>query len=353
MEAPTPTSQEISQTILIEQNNTKYSLHLNTSGDIISFSLDYNSKNYTKKISLKEIKDKESRAIFLSYSSKDFVEFLKTSSEMKKISLIEKDNIINIKLEFESMFKKNEIVIELTNKDKNLELIEKELNELKINYNKMKEENEELKKRVENLETEMKEMKKIINPSFNINKLKLGNKSVIMKEKEFDLIHLAIKSRMNKEVKELKKLYQATIDGDGPVNFHSRCDNIPNTLVLIKSAGNRRFGGFSSVQWSSPTNEEYKNDENAFLFSLDKQKIYSHKNDGKAILNRKDYGPSFGYGGYDIWIYKNCIQEKTLRTYESCSDCSYNYNGDNNALSEDGKAGYIYAAEIEVFQVIF
>ena len=352
MEAPTPTSQEISQTILIEQNNTKYSLHLNTLGDIISFSLDYNSKNYTKKISLKEIKDKESRAIFLSYSSKDFVDFLKTSSEMKKISLIEKDNIINIKLEFESMFKKNEIVIELTNKDKNLELIEKELNELKIYYNKMKEENEELKKRVENLETEMKEMKKIINPSFNINKLKLGNKSVIMKEKEFDLIHLAIKSRMNKEVKELKKLYQATIDGDGPVNFHSRCDNIPNTLVLIKSAGNRRFGGFTSAQWSSSSGE-YIKDENAFLFSLDKQKIYSHKNDGKAIYNLKNYGPSFGNGCYDIWISKNCIQEKTLRTYESYSGCSYNYNGDNNALSEDGKGGHIYAAEIEVFQVIF
>ena len=71
--------------------------------------------------------------------------------------------------------------------------------------------------------------------NFNINKIKMGNKSVIMKENEFDMIHLAIKSRLNKEVKELKKLYQATIDGDGSINFHSRCDNIPNTLVLIKS----------------------------------------------------------------------------------------------------------------------
>ena len=88
------------------------------------------------------------------------------------------------------------------------------------------------------------------------------------------------------------------------------------------------------------------------LFSLDKQKIYSYKKDGKAILNYKNNGPCFG-GPYDICIYQHGIQEKHLWTNESASSCSYNYNGDNNALSEDGKASYIYAAEYEVFQVIF
>ena len=165
-------------------------------------------------------------------------------------------------------------------------------------------------------------------------------------------LKLAIKSRLNKEVKELKKLYQATVDGDGAINFHSRCDNIPNTLVLIKSAGNRRFGGFTSAEWKSSSNGEYKDDKNAFLFSLDKQKIYSYKNNGKAICDNKDFGPIFG-SGHDIFIGKHGIQEKHLYTNESYSDCSYNYNGDKNALSEDGKAGYIYAVEYEVFQVIF
>ena len=172
-----------------------------------------------------------------------------------------------------------------------------------------------------------------------------------MNENEFDLIHLAIKSRLNKEVKELKKLYQATIDGDGPINFHSRCDNIPNTLVIIKSAGNRRFGGFTSIPQSS-SGGEYKDDSNAFLFSLDKKKIYSYKKDGKAIYNYKDYGPTFGCG-HSIYIGPNCIQDKKLYTYESNSGCSYNFNGDNNALSEDGKASRIYASEYVVFQVIF
>ena len=51
MEAAKPilTEKEISQTIFIEKNNEKYTLNLNSAGDIITFSLDYNSINYTKK----------------------------------------------------------------------------------------------------------------------------------------------------------------------------------------------------------------------------------------------------------------------------------------------------------------
>ena len=339
MEAPTPSSEDkqISETITIDQDNIRYILHLNSIGNTITFSLEYNSNNYSKKMPLKDIKDKESRAIFNSYSTQDFFEYLKTLSEMKKISVIRKDNSVIIKFEFEVMFKKHEIEIELRSKDNNLELLEKEV--------------KELKKRIDDLETEVKEIKKMLNPNFNINRIKIGNKSVIMKENEFDLIHLAIKSRLNKEVKELKKLYQATIDGDGAINFHSRCDNIPNTLVLIKSAGNRRFGGFTSVQWSSPSSGEYKDDPNSFLFSLDKQKIYSYNKNGKAIYCNKDYGPKFG-NGTDIGISQHGIQEKHLWTNESTTSCSYNYNGDKNALSESG-GSCIYAAEYEVFQVIF
>ena len=75
MEAPTPSNEEISETITIEQNGSKYTLRLNSVGDIITFSLDYNSSNYAKKLTLKEIKDQEARAIFISYQPKDFFEF--------------------------------------------------------------------------------------------------------------------------------------------------------------------------------------------------------------------------------------------------------------------------------------
>ena len=347
-------NQEISETLTIEQDNEHYTLHLNSIGDIISFNLDYNYNNYTKKIPLKEIKDKNSYAIFATMSVNDFIPALKKLSENKKLSLIKKDNNIIIKIEAEIMFINHVVEIELINKIQNLEKIEKELNELKTNYSTLKQENVELKKSIEehkkeinDLKSEINEIKKILNPKNNIiNKLKIGNKSVIMKEDEFDLIHSAIKERLNKEVKELIKLYQATVDGGDVSKFHSRCDNIPNTLVLIKSAGNRRFGGFTTAKWSS--SNEYKEDPNAFLFSLDKQKIYSHKNNGKAIYAYSSYGPCFGNN--EIYIYGNCINEKKMYTYESNDNTWYNYDGDKNALSESG-GREICALEYEVFYV--
>ena len=355
MEAPTP--KEITENICIEQNNTKYSLYISSIGETLTFlitsSSEHKNKIFVRKLALKEIKDTESNPIFSSISCKEFIDYLKALSDMKKISLNIQENIIFINLNAESFLKTLSVEIELFPEDKNFDSIGKELyRELSLNYQILKQENAELKNRVNELEEKVKKIEKLLEPNININKLVLKNKSVIMKENEFEMIHLAIKSRLNKEVKELKKLYQATIDGDGGINFHSRCDNIPNTLVLIKSAGNRRFGGFTSAEWKSPSSGEYKDDKNAFVFSLDKQKIYSYKNNGKAIYDYKDYGPCFG-NGFDIKIEYHGIQEKHLYTNESSSNSSYNYNGDKNALSEDGKCGYIYATEYEVFQVIF
>ena len=154
----------------------------------------------------------------------------------------------------------------------------------------MENENKELKNSIENLKKEnlslkeeIKEIKKILEPINNkfkeklekIEKKKIYNKSVIMKENEFTFINYAIIGNLNKEIKELKKLYQATIDGDRGIDFHRKCDKIPNTLVLVKSAGNRRFGGFTTLTWDSGR----RSDKNAFLFSLDKNKIYFCKND--------------------------------------------------------------------------
>ena len=93
-----------------------------------------------------------------------------------------------------------------------------------------------------------------------------ANLSSIMEENEFEFINSAIKERLNKDAKELKKLYQATVDGFKPETFHSKCDGIPNTLVLLKSEGNRRFGGFTPSQWTSSLHGQPFYDKNTFLF---------------------------------------------------------------------------------------
>ena len=79
---------------------------------------------------------------------------------------------------------------------------------------------------------------------------------------------------------------------------------------------------------------------------------YKCKKDNYSICCSSVNGPCFGFGN-TIKIGKNPIKEKSLRTYETNPQCSYEFNGDNNALSEDGKFEGIFAKDYEVFQVIF
>ena len=63
---------------------------------------------------------------------------------------------------------------------------------------------------------------------------------------EFEMINSSIEQRMKKEILEIKKLYQSTKEVGAPTQFHKLCDNVPNTLVLYKSADDWKFGGFYS-----------------------------------------------------------------------------------------------------------
>ena len=148
---------------------------------------------------------------------------------------------------------------------------------------------------------------------------------------------------MNRKIKNIKKIYQATKDGGNPSIFHSKCDNINNTLVLIHSSGNKRFGGFTSNNWESTQKEFFKDDKNAFVFSLDNQKIYLYKNEGKAIRCFKDYGPCFGYGP-KIGIYGNPLEQKKLFSYvdNASYDFYYIFSRNNPDYAIDYNSFHIF-----------
>ena len=171
-----------------------------------------------------------------------------------------------------------------------------------------------------------------------------------METGEENFIFSEIETRINKSIMSLHKLYQATIDGGYPINFHKKCDNIPNTLVLIKSKGKRRFGGFTPIPWKSERGyiEDKKNQ--TFVFSLDNKKIYNLIGISCAVYHQEDYGPQFGWS--DIIIAGNPIKEYKLLSFPN----DYDYNGDIHPLSEsDYSYGieYIKALEYEVFEVLF
>ena len=258
----------------------------------------------------------------------------------------------------EELKNSNEINEENKKLIKEIKNIREEINEIKnmkeeIKLIKdLKEENNIIKEENKKLKDEMNKIKIILEP-INIRMRNMYNRSFLFDINDFEFIKSGIEDKTGKNVKGLKKLYQATIDGGQTSIFHSNCDNIPNTLTIIRSAGYRRFGGFTTEKWD--TSGKYKDDKKSFLFSLDKKKIYPYKNNGKAIYCHKDYGPTFG-AGFTIKIGGNALKEKKLYTYEYYPDgCSYNFNGDQDALSESGKGkfSYIYASEYEVYEASF
>ena len=125
--------------------------------------------------------------------------------------------------------------------------------------------------------------------------------------------------------KRVKLLYKASKDGDKADNFYAKCENKGPTLTLILTNNQRKFGGYTSLSWKRPVNDDpvYYKDENAFIFSLNKKKKYNLRNEQdrreKAVCMYKNKGPAFG-GGNDFAIYNECCKNSN-----SYSNCPYTY----------------------------
>ena len=106
---------------------------------------------------------------------------------------------------------------------------------------------------------------------------------------------------------KLTLLYRGSRDGFGAKRFHAKCDGKLKTLTIVKSTNDNIFGGYTEVDWT-PNNVFYKNDPNAFLFSLvnkDNQPIkLKHKGIGSAICCHPSYSVTFG-DGHDLYIASN------------------------------------------------
>ena len=83
--------------------------------------------------------------------------------------------------------------------------------------------------------------------------------------------------------------------------FHRKCDKAKRTLILIMDSNGNRFGGFTTKDWDG--NCIQKKDDKAFIFSLDKNKIYGILPDQVAIGCYPAFGPIFF--GCQIRVYDN------------------------------------------------
>ena len=88
-------------------------------------------------------------------------------------------------------------------------------------------------------------------------------------------------------------LYRASDHGWSPQHFHALCDDKGPTLTVYKSKPGRIFGGYTAKDWKS-SQGDYVDDEMAFVFSIDKQRVYEVYKSSGAIYNHAGWGPSFG-----------------------------------------------------------
>ena len=163
---------------------------------------------------------------------------------------------------------------------------------------------------------------------------------IITDIKELDVINKKLLRQNKRTVYTL--IYKATRDGDKSEIFHTMCDSYQNTVVLIKTSKGRIFGGFTHEKWEGE--DINKIDNRAFLFSVDRQKVYTVQKNEEAIGCYKLNGPDFC--GWQIVVHDNFLSNKQCYTGEK----GVNFNTEEDYELNGGEK-YFGIDELEVFQV--
>ena len=146
-------------------------------------------------------------------------------------------------------------------------------------------------------------------------------------------------------------LFSTNIDGDSSSAFHYNCDGFVPTVTVVLDTNGRRFGGYSTQNWSQCSiGNNYSRAPGSFIFNLSNKQKYdlvdqSNKN---AVYRYNSYGPTFG-GGYDLYLCNSCKSNNSYCNKSSSS--SYN-TGNNNLLGSSGQT-YFIVSYYEVYQVVF
>lgn len=285
----------------------------------------------------------------------------KLKKQLESFNESDKEELVKLRAENNDLKKQLE---ELKLKDQD------EINQLNIIVSDLRSENDSLKERIFELEEISKNLENdLLNERENKNKLKTIKKPFPAPREStgMDSSHIVVKDQPRtisvkgeiihdkKEVEFLSKkinkknkkitfniLYKATVDSDKAAAFHEKCDSAQNTLVLIETDKGKRFGGYTTVGWTGDCID--KKDENAFIFSLDKKKIYENIKDEDAIGCYPKFGPIFL--GCQIKIFDNFF-EKGGATFEK----GLNYQTEEDFELNGGEQNF-NVKELEVYQII-
>ena len=146
----------------------------------------------------------------------------------------------------------------------------------------------------------------------------------------YDLSYDISKNIINKEFK------------NEVINFHKKCDNKKNILLICKSK-DEIFGGFTPASFD--TSGKYEFDPNSFLFSINKSKKYDiFLENSSSIYCHENFGPSFHE---DL----NFIENKM--NVIKC--CKKSYNTGKNWINIENcfyDSDKILLDSLEIFQIV-
>ena len=123
------------------------------------------------------------------------------------------------------------------------------------------------------------------------------------------------------QVRELKLIYSAKKEGMSASTFHSKCNGIEDTLVIMKGNGHL-FGGFAKPQWNSSGGYIPDPTNSSFLFTCRTQTRHKLTNKNCALYGHGGHGPTFG--GHAIFV-------------DSSGMKGYTYLGNAYSLPEGSK----------------
>ena len=172
---------------------------------------------------------------------------------------------------------------------------------------------------------------------------KTGTK-IIGRVKEYMLLENKLKEIYDNKKITLKEIYKGTRDGDDAKSFHSKCDDLKGSLILIKSNDDLIFGGYTKEKWSGDC--KFKLDNSSFLFSFYPLKIYDVKKDKRAIYCNKNYGPSFG--SITLAVNNNYF----INGGWCCSSCLSNFENYDIDYEINKGVSEFKIQEMEIYQII-
>jgi hypothetical protein len=165
-------------------------------------------------------------------------------------------------------------------------------------------------------------------------------RGIIHKYIEIDEVVSKIQDILCKGVK-FNLVYKAFDLGDKAKIFHEKCDKLDMSLVLIETDKDIRFGGFTTKNWQGNCVKKIDND--AFVFSLDNNRIYDVIENEPAIGCYPKFGPVFF--GCQIRIYDDFFTKGGTTCHRGL-----NYKTKKDYELNNGQQKYL-VKDIEVYSI--